>query len=488
MALNPEIEFPGQVVPSSPEYPFGSARDITAPGDLTATPFTAAMVNDIFGFQQALLDAAGITPTNVPDKVTLSQYLNSLRQILAEYSGTVFTDITTLVLGTALDGSTVDFQKLADKRTMVRTRWRDAGQLDGSFYIIWNEAAYITSFGSAPDGLQDFHVGGGTSFVAQMSNDAAARYRIGAEALIGSAAKRDAVYVGRKVEGLTDNHAFADRTIIDNVTDAGTYGAFDSAVTVQGSHTQNHQFSFQDRAIYNGSGFITTWAGLIVWPTAPGSGTVTTRYGMWFKDVDQMGGGGTIDTHIGLFLEDLNNATSNVAISLEQTVGFSMFAPNAGKWQIGGNFAVTALSSFGTLVPIAGVPITFTRGNIGDEKGFLTGDTAGATLGVSGDFQIKFVSNAATRFVMEDSAELHAFRPVSQTQNLGTVAVPWGKTITNEVRMGPINDAIWTCDTGTPEGAVTAPPGSLYTDRAGGAGATLFVKESGTGDTGWVAK
>jgi hypothetical protein len=39
-----------------------------------------------------------------------------------------------------------------------------------------------------------------------------------------------------------------------------------------------------------------------------------------------------------------------------------------------------------------------------------------------------------------------------------------------------------------PNGNITAPPGSLYTKTAGGASATLWVKESGTGNTGWVAK
>ena len=42
--------------------------------------------------------------------------------------------------------------------------------------------------------------------------------------------------------------------------------------------------------------------------------------------------------------------------------------------------------------------------------------------------------------------------------------------------------------TGTPEGAVTAPVGSLYLRADGGASTTLYVKESGTDDTGWVAK
>lgn len=43
-------------------------------------------------------------------------------------------------------------------------------------------------------------------------------------------------------------------------------------------------------------------------------------------------------------------------------------------------------------------------------------------------------------------------------------------------------------NTGTPEGAYSANVGSLYLRTNGGAGTTLYVKESGTGNTGWVAK
>ena len=41
---------------------------------------------------------------------------------------------------------------------------------------------------------------------------------------------------------------------------------------------------------------------------------------------------------------------------------------------------------------------------------------------------------------------------------------------------------------GSPEGVIVATQGSLYTRTDGGAGTTLYVKESGSGDTGWVAK
>lgn len=42
--------------------------------------------------------------------------------------------------------------------------------------------------------------------------------------------------------------------------------------------------------------------------------------------------------------------------------------------------------------------------------------------------------------------------------------------------------------TGSPEGIVTASSGSSYRNRSGGAGTSFYVKESGTGNTGWVAK
>jgi hypothetical protein len=50
------------------------------------------------------------------------------------------------------------------------------------------------------------------------------------------------------------------------------------------------------------------------------------------------------------------------------------------------------------------------------------------------------------------------------------------------------NGVKWLTGLSTPEGVVTAAPGSLYTNLAGGAGTTLYVKESGSGNTGWVAK
>lgn len=75
----------------------------------------------------------------------------------------------------------------------------------------------------------------------------------------------------------------------------------------------------------------------------------------------------------------------------------------------------------------------------------------------------------------------------TNTFDLGDSAYVWSNVFSTQFRPGT-GSAIWTSGANTPEGAVTAPVGSLYTRTNGGAGTTLYVKESGTGNTGWVAK
>jgi len=53
---------------------------------------------------------------------------------------------------------------------------------------------------------------------------------------------------------------------------------------------------------------------------------------------------------------------------------------------------------------------------------------------------------------------------------------------------GSFNDRGLFTGSGSPEGALTAEPGSIYTNTAGGVSTTLYVKTSGSGNTGWTAK
>ena len=52
----------------------------------------------------------------------------------------------------------------------------------------------------------------------------------------------------------------------------------------------------------------------------------------------------------------------------------------------------------------------------------------------------------------------------------------------NEVTVGTVKIAVVT---GSPEGVLTAAVGSLARRTDGGANTTLYVKESGSGNTGW---
>lgn len=54
--------------------------------------------------------------------------------------------------------------------------------------------------------------------------------------------------------------------------------------------------------------------------------------------------------------------------------------------------------------------------------------------------------------------------------------------------MFSVGGPIITNSVGSPESAITAPVGSLCINTSGGSGTTLYVKESGTGNTGWVGK
>ena len=62
-----------------------------------------------------------------------------------------------------------------------------------------------------------------------------------------------------------------------------------------------------------------------------------------------------------------------------------------------------------------------------------------------------------------------------------------GGTLTGDLSVNS-TAAIITSGSGTPESVVTAPIGSLFLRTDGGAGTSLYVKESGAGNTGWVGK
>lgn len=81
MAIDLTTVYPGQVDPASPDYPLGEPRNIVIPGDGTGTPLDEQWLQDYAGFFQAVLDAAGVTASGVPDTAIDSQYLDALLSI-----------------------------------------------------------------------------------------------------------------------------------------------------------------------------------------------------------------------------------------------------------------------------------------------------------------------------------------------------------------------------------------------------------------------
>lgn len=428
----------------------------TESGDNNVPSYPGAdWFNHVIAEFQNMLTSQGIAfdPEN-DDHLTqalINQYLMSV---------SAFSTIDDLKSGNSISGMSVDFSILASRKALVITRWRDGTDKDnGQSYAIYTSADY----GGIPDGSDDFYVGGGTSYVAVSLKEAFKRVRIGTEPLPNSAAKRDAVYVGRFVKDKTDCHAFTDRTVISDVNDSGTYGAFDAVTKVEGEHSQSHIFAFQDRQIcsMSGAGELGSWGGFIVWPVLAGNGSVSTRYGLWIKDVSNPGGG-QVGSQLGIFIEDLNEANSNVAINLQQKTGYSVYAPNAGQWLIGGDAVLESKVNFnGVLIaaekcffgaevkfggltnatlPIAGVALTIEKDGL-PTRGFLDVNSAGASFGVEGDKALQFTSNATAVVVIEDSSGGNALRPASTSQNLGTAGKPWNQVKSKELNMIPITAA-----------------------------------------------
>src|SRR5690554_5991157 len=80
--LIPKNTYPAQTDDTDPTgYPHGKARNANSPNDGNGFPLESQWVNDLFGFFQALVGAAGITPSGNPEKADASDCLDALNAI-----------------------------------------------------------------------------------------------------------------------------------------------------------------------------------------------------------------------------------------------------------------------------------------------------------------------------------------------------------------------------------------------------------------------
>lgn len=82
MAIKLIDQYPGRVNPATSDYPYGSIKNETVPDANDGTPLDQAWGNNIEGFLQALLVAAGIAPNGVIEKAGASQYLQAIQSLM----------------------------------------------------------------------------------------------------------------------------------------------------------------------------------------------------------------------------------------------------------------------------------------------------------------------------------------------------------------------------------------------------------------------
>jgi hypothetical protein len=82
VAVQPKVLYPSQIETVDTAYPYGKAKNVAVPGDGSGTPLEQGWLNDLWGFLQALLVDAGVTPDGVADKVGASQYLASIKAVI----------------------------------------------------------------------------------------------------------------------------------------------------------------------------------------------------------------------------------------------------------------------------------------------------------------------------------------------------------------------------------------------------------------------
>jgi hypothetical protein len=117
----------------------------------------------------------------------------------------------------------------------------------------------------------------------------------------------------------------------------------------------------------------------------------------------------------------------------------------------------------------------------------LAGNDVATTLSLTGA-----VSTSTTAYIVSVGGVIQD--PSSYTLN--TASLPYTLVMPAPIPTGvdlvavSINSPVagWYSASGVPNGLITAPVGSIYTNTSGGANQTLWVKESGSGNTGWVAK
>ena len=214
------------------------------------------------------------------------------------------------------------------------------------------------------------------------------------------------------------------------------------------------------------------------------NGLISREWFRYLNNLNILAGGGTGVTPITGGGTGLTSVPANGQLLIGNGSGYSLNDLTAGtNIAIANGLGNIAISFSGTLTPEQGGTGLAATPGIG---AILIGNGSNYSLGSVAAGPGVTISNDGTTISISLSGGGYSGPPGADGQDAEDVTyyVPPGPS--NAVSL--MSGVSWTSGTGTPQGAVVAPVGSLFTRLDGGANTTLYVKESGTGNTGWVAK
>ncbi|RLI34504.1 hypothetical protein DRO66_08710 [Candidatus Bathyarchaeota archaeon] len=110
MAKNLQITYPGKTITGDPLFPYGKPKNVNVNGDGTGTPFEAEWASDIAGFFQHLLVNSDTVPSNLPDNVQISQYMEAIKTITFKEGERVFEDENELLITKVNEGDIISLK------------------------------------------------------------------------------------------------------------------------------------------------------------------------------------------------------------------------------------------------------------------------------------------------------------------------------------------------------------------------------------------
>lgn len=148
----------------------------------------------------------------------------------------------------------------------------------------------------------------------------------------------------------------------------------------------------------------------------------------------------------------------------------------------------------------AGVGVAL--GNSGENEGFMLAEYSNAVAADSPYYRERFLprNNADSGLLSAGQYAGIYYTKTAGADTCKTEVMSTGGTLTlnadgstslssSKLEFGAVGSNVGIYSgANTPEGAVTAAIGSIFLRTNGGASTTLYVKQSGTGNTGWVAK